>query len=70
MALPAPARHTQSLQVQITVVVAAGNAKTDSCTIAPGNVNGTLNMAASDLSTKFYPHPPAGVDDGGASLSA
>ena len=50
--------------MQITVVVAAGNAKTDSCTIAPGNVNGTLNMAASDLSTKFYPRPPAGVNDG------
>ena len=50
--------------MQITVVVAAGNAKVDSCTIAPGNVNGTLNMAASDLSTKFYPHPPAGVNDG------
>ncbi len=50
--------------MQITVVVAAGNAKVDSCTIAPGNVNGTLNIAASDLSTKFYPHPPAGVNDG------
>ena len=45
-------------------MVAAGNAKTDSCTIAPGNVNGTLNMAASDLSTKFEKDPPAGVKDG------
>ena len=51
------------------VVVAAGNAKTDSCTLAPGKVNGTLNMAASDLSTRFYPTPPAGVNDGNAFLS-
>lgn len=70
MIVPASAKHVQSPHVQITVVVAAGNAKTDSCTIAPGNVNGTLNMAASDLSTKFYPHPPDGVADGGACLSA
>ena len=39
-----------------TVVVAAGNAKTDSCTIAHVNA-----LAASDLSTKW----PAGVNDGG-----
>ena len=48
----------------MTVVVAAGNTKTDSCTIAPGNVNGTLNMAASDLASKFMARPPAGVKDG------
>jgi len=55
---------TAGVVVQITVVVAAGNAKTDSCTIAPGNVNGTLNMAASDLSSKFQKDSPAGIHDG------
>ncbi|CAK0785055.1 hypothetical protein CVIRNUC_008260 [Coccomyxa viridis] len=51
-------------QAKVTVVVAAGNTKADSCTIAPGNVNGTLNMAASDLASKFMERPPAGVKDG------
>ena len=55
---------TAGVVEQITVVVAAGNAKTDSCTIAPGNVNGTLNMAASDLSSKFQKDSPAGIHDG------
>ena len=40
---------------QVTVVVAAGNAAIDSCLEAPGNVNGTLNVGASDLSSKFGP---------------
>ncbi len=48
-------------------MVAAGNTKADSCTIAPGNVNGTLNMAASDLASKFMERPPAGVKDGNIS---
>lgn len=55
--------------VQMTVVVAAGNAKTDSCNIAPGNVNGTLNMAASDLATKFQSPPAASGGHDGMSRS-
>lgn len=37
----------------ITVVVATGNAQTDACEITPANVNGTLAVAGSDMSSKF-----------------
>jgi subtilisin family serine protease len=51
--------------MQVTVVVAAGNSAVDSCLMSPGNVNGTLNVAASDLPTKFaaaQPGPGAAQD--------
>ena len=37
----------------ITAVVAAGNSKVDSCTIAPANVGSAITVAAVDLSNKF-----------------
>ena len=37
----------------ITVVVATGNAQVDACEITPANVNGTLAVAGSDMSSKF-----------------
>ena len=37
----------------ITVVVATGNSQIDACQITPANVNGTIAVAASDLSNKF-----------------
>ena len=37
----------------ITVVVATGNAQADACQITPANVNGTLAVAGSDMSSKF-----------------
>lgn len=37
----------------ITVVVATGNAQVDACQITPANVNGTLAVAGSDMSSKF-----------------
>ena len=35
------------------MVVAAGNSAADSCGVAPGNSKATINVAASDLATKF-----------------
>ena len=37
----------------ITVVVATGNSQVDACEITPANVNGTLAVAGSDMSSKF-----------------
>ena len=37
----------------VMVVVASGNSAVDSCFVAPGNVEETLTVAASDLVTKF-----------------
>lgn len=37
----------------ITVVVATGNAQVDACQITPANVNGTIAVAGSDMSSKF-----------------
>lgn len=37
----------------ITVVVASGNGGKDSCLISPGNLLETINVAASNLATKF-----------------
>ena len=36
-----------------SVVVASGNSAVDSCFVAPGNVEETITVAASDLNTKF-----------------
>ena len=41
----------------VMVVVASGNSAVDSCFVAPGNVEETLTVAASDLDTKFSPPP-------------
>ncbi|KAK9902768.1 hypothetical protein WJX75_005533 [Coccomyxa subellipsoidea] len=41
----------------VTVVVAAGNSAVDSCLMSPGNVNGTLNVAASDLGPQKFDGP-------------
>ena len=37
----------------ITAVIASGNSKTDTCTIAPANVPLAITVAGSDLSEKF-----------------
>ena len=37
----------------ISVVVAAGNLKTDSCSIVPANVASAISVAAMDTTTKF-----------------
>ena len=39
----------------VLVVVASGNSAVDSCFVAPGNVEETLTVAASDLGAKFSP---------------
>ena len=41
------------MRAQVTVVAAAGNAAADSCEVAPGNGRASINVAASDLATKF-----------------
>lgn len=38
-------------------MVAAGNSAVDSCLMSPGNVNGTLNVAASDLGPQKFDGP-------------
>lgn len=44
---------TLILSYGITVVVAAGNSRTDSCTIVPANVAQAITVAATDTSAKF-----------------
>ena len=39
----------------ITVIVAAGNSKLDSCTIVPANVASAITVAAMDIASKFQP---------------
>ena len=36
-------------------MVATGNSQIDACQITPANVNGTIAVAASDMSNKFNP---------------
>ncbi|EIE19827.1 subtilisin-like protein, partial [Coccomyxa subellipsoidea C-169] len=47
----------------VTVVVAAGNSAVDSCLMSPGNVNGTLNVAASDLGPQKFNGPQTSAAD-------
>lgn len=49
--------------MQVTVVVAAGNSAVDSCLMSPGNVNGTLNVAASDLGPQKFNGPQTSAAD-------
>ena len=37
----------------ITVIVAAGNSRIDSCTIVPANVDSAITVAAMDIADKF-----------------
>lgn len=48
---------------QVTVIVAAGNSAVDSCLMSPGNVNGTLNVAASDLGPQKFNGPQSDATD-------
>ncbi|BDA51131.1 probable extracellular serine proteinase at C-terminar half [Coccomyxa sp. Obi] len=47
----------------VTVIVAAGNSAVDSCLMSPGNVNGTLNVAASDLGPQKFNGPQSDATD-------
>ncbi|CAL8466488.1 g6024 [Coccomyxa elongata] len=47
----------------VTVIVAAGNSAVDSCLMSPGNVNGTLNVAASDLGPQKFNGPQTDATD-------
>ena len=40
-------------KASVTVVVGNGKSQVDACEITPANVNGTLAVAGSDMSSKF-----------------
>ena len=41
------------VKYKVTVVVAAGNVKANSCTIVPANVDEAITVGASDMAGKF-----------------